>query len=232
MSKGAKNKLGNAPHEVPAYNIAEAARYLKIASATLRSWTVGRSYPRGGGEGFFQPVIALADRERRLLSFANLVEAHVLRALRTEQSISMKDLRTAIRYAEKELGVEHLLLSPKLRTSDRDLFLHKYGKLINLSKSGQYAMAKMLDAHLRRVDWKVDVPLRLYPFLSEGTDGEKIIAIDPSLKFGRPVLISRGVSTSIIVERIDAGESIETLSKDYKLDRGEIDAAIVYEKAA
>ena len=93
-------------------------------------------------------------------------------------------------------------------------------------------MARMLDAHLRRVDWKVNVPLRLYPFLSEGIDGEKIIAIDPALKFGRPVLVSRGISTSIIVERIEAGESIETLAKDYKLDRGEIDAAIVYEKAA
>jgi hypothetical protein len=30
----------------PAYTIAEAARYLKLAPATLRSWFIGRSYPK------------------------------------------------------------------------------------------------------------------------------------------------------------------------------------------
>jgi DNA-binding transcriptional regulator YiaG len=31
----------------PAYTVAEAARYLKVAPATLRSWFVGRPYPTG-----------------------------------------------------------------------------------------------------------------------------------------------------------------------------------------
>jgi uncharacterized protein (DUF433 family) len=220
-------------HEIPAYGITEAARYLKMPSATLRSWTVGRSYPREGRKAFFEPLIVLADVEEKHLSFANLVEAHVLKSLRTEHGIPVHSVRTAIRYAEKELGVTRLLLSRKLRTHGRELFVTEYGKLINLSRSGQYALDRMLEAHLLRVDWKMDVPLRLYPFLSPNeTDGRKTIAIDPGISFGRPILVSKGITTAIIAQRVDAGETVEDLAKDYKLSSEEIDAAIVYERAA
>jgi hypothetical protein len=166
MLKSTVRKNANTPAEAPAYGIAEAARYLKMAPATLRSWTVGRSYPRGDGKGFSPPLIQLADVDQKLLSFSNLVEAHVLRALRTVHEISVKDLRKAIRYAEEELGVDHLLVREELY-ANRELFLRKYGTLINLSKSGQYAMESMLEAHLARVVWRLSVPVRLYPFLSD-----------------------------------------------------------------
>ena len=39
----------------PAYTLAEAARYLKVAPATLRSWVVGRSYERTGGTAQSSP---------------------------------------------------------------------------------------------------------------------------------------------------------------------------------
>jgi len=229
--KIARKNTNRAPHEAPAYGIAEAARYLRIPPATLRSWTVGRSYRRGDGKGFFPPLIPLADPDERILSFSNLVEAHVLRALRTVHEISIKDLRKAIRYAEEELGVEHLLVSEELY-ANRELFLQKYGTLINLSKSGQYAMESVLAAHLERVVWKLSVPVRLYPFLSDDNDRTKVIAIDPSVKFGRPVVASRSISTAVIVTRVDAGESMDALAKDYGLTPDEITAAIVYERAA
>ena len=41
----------------PAYTPAEAARYLKLATATLRSWVAGRPYPKAGAVGQFQPLI-------------------------------------------------------------------------------------------------------------------------------------------------------------------------------
>ena len=62
----------------PAYTIAEAARYLKVASATLRSWVIGRPYPRTDGVGHFLPLIHPPSRNPPLLSFANLIEAHVV----------------------------------------------------------------------------------------------------------------------------------------------------------
>ena len=88
------------PQDTPAYPLTEAARYLKVPAATLRSWVIGRPYPRGEGVAHFQPLIRPSSARPPLLSFWNLVEAHVLRSLRTEHGISLKDLREALRYAE------------------------------------------------------------------------------------------------------------------------------------
>ena len=91
----------------PAYPLAEAARYLKVAPATLRSWVAGRPYPTGRGVRQFPPLIRPAGRTPPVLSFWNLIEAHVLRALRTDHGVSVKDVRTALRYAQGELGIQH-----------------------------------------------------------------------------------------------------------------------------
>jgi len=217
-----------------AYPIAEASRYLKVAPATLRSWLVGRRYPKADGIGVFRPLIQPANKQPTLLSFWNLIEAHVLRALRTEHGVSIQDVRKALNYAEQSLDVDHLLLRNELCTSGGNLFLEKYGKLINLSASGQLAMRKVFDAHLKRVDWdNWKFPVRLYPFLSTDTrTAERPIAIDPSIAFGRPVIIRKGVTTGTIAERIDAGETISDIAADYSLEESEIEQAILYERAA
>ena len=68
----------------PVYTLAEAAHYLRIAPATVRAWMLGSSYATQAGSVFAQPLIARADASGRRLSFENLVELHVLRALRHE----------------------------------------------------------------------------------------------------------------------------------------------------
>jgi len=77
----------------PAYSVAEAARYLKVAPATLRSWVAGRPYPKGAGTAHSSPLIRPARNPPPTLSFWNLIEAHVLRSLRTDHSVKMDALR-------------------------------------------------------------------------------------------------------------------------------------------
>ena len=218
----------------PAYPLSEAARYLRLPVATLRSWTLGRQYPTVKGQARFRPLIRPAGLTPPQLSFWNLIEAHVLKALRTDHGVSIDEVRQALEFAERRLEIDHLLLRPELRLRAGQLFLDRYGELINLSASGQLAMKQMLENHLRRVTWDDSrLPIRLRPFLtSEGLGTETPIAIDPSIAFGRPVILSRRVSTAAIVSRIDAGESPEDLAADYDLTRDDIDQAVLYERAA
>jgi uncharacterized protein (DUF433 family) len=46
------------------------------------------------------------------------------------------------------------------------------------------------------------------------------------------VVERKSVSTSTIVERIDAGKSVEYVANDYDLRHSEIEQAILYERAA
>lgn len=231
--KTAKN-LGQNRREAAAYPLAEAARYVRLAPATLRSWVMGRPYPIRTGVSHFKPLIKLPEAENECLSFSNLIEAHVLRALRTEHAVSIRDVRSALDYAEGKLGIERLLLSDELRTSAGELFLSRYGELINLSKSGQLAMQRLLDAYLKRVERDDrSFPIRLYPFVRpDSLAVAKVVAIDPLIAFGRPVVFRRGVSTGTIAARIDVGESVEEIAADYDLDRAEVEEAVLYERAA
>lgn len=225
---------GRDPREIPAYSIAEAGRYLRIAPATLRSWVIGRPYLRRDGPAFFSPLIQSPDSNNNKLSFSNLVEAHVLRSLRVQHRVSIQAVRDALNYAQSTLHIERLLLSPQLRTDAGELFLDRYIELINLSQSGQLAIRIVFEAHLRRIERdEHGLPNQLYPFVRQDWESEtREIVIDPCIAFGRPIIKSKSVSTAIIVSRIDAGETISELAFDYDLDPSDIKTAVVYERAA
>jgi uncharacterized protein (DUF433 family) len=59
-----------------------------------------------------------------------------------------------------------------------------------------------------------------------------LIAIDPKIAFGRPVVLRKGITTTVIADRIDAGEKVDDLAADYDLKAAEIEQAVVYERAA
>lgn len=216
----------------PAYTVAEAARYLKVAPATLRSWVVGRAYPKAAGTARSQPLIRPAKGAPPLLSFWNLIEAHVLRSLRAEHGVSMDALRRAIQYAQRSQHSDRLLLSKELRTDAGRLLLERYGKLIDLSASGQLAMRRMFNEHLARVEWdEWQFPVRLYPFVS-GNSERRPVAIAANLAFGRPVIARAGITTAAIAERLDAGETAAEIAEDYDLSIDDIEEAALYERAA
>lgn len=157
----------------------------------------------------------------------------MLRSLRNEYGVPLQHVRKALAYAESELQIDQLLLREELCTVGGQLFLDRYGELMNLSASGQLAMRKVFEAHLKRVEWgTLPFPVRLYPFLvTDGSDARSIM-IDPQISFGRPVVSKAFVSTRSIVDRIDAGEAVEDVARDYELTRTEVEEAVVYERAA
>jgi len=56
--------------------------------------------------------------------------------------------------------------------------------------------------------------------------------IDPQISFGRPVVSKAFISTRSIVDRIDAGETVEAVARDYNLTREAVEEAVVYERVA
>jgi uncharacterized protein (DUF433 family) len=220
--------------DVSAYTLAEAARYTRLPPATLRSWMLGREYPTTEGVAQFPPLIRPASLRPPLLSFSNLIEAHVLRSLRTEHGVSVKALRNALTYAEKALRIQRLLLRSELCTDAGRIFLDRYGELIELSASGQLAMRRLFEEHLKRVEWDfAKLPVRFYPFILGSTPSvDRSIVIDPRISFGRPIVKRKGVSTSAIADRIDARESIADIASDYDLTSSEVEQAALYERAA
>jgi uncharacterized protein (DUF433 family) len=181
----------------------------------------------------FKPVLKPAESEPPTLSFSNLIEAHVLRSLRTVHGVPLPAVRNALAYAEHELAIDHLLVREELRASGGEIFLDRYGQLINLSASGQLAMRKVFEAHLDRLEWgDLRSAVRLYPFVLAELADSKPIIIDPAISFGRPAVGKKFVSTRSILDRIDAGESVKDVAHDYELTFEAVEEAVLFERAA
>jgi uncharacterized protein (DUF433 family) len=226
--KGMDFYAGKDIREFPTYGVAETAHYLQIPQTTLRSWVLGRPYPTGVGRRFFAPLIALPDPNRALLSFMNVVEVHVLDAIHRQHRIRLANIRQALQYLRQHFPSRHPLADQKFETDGLDLFIQRYGQLINISQSGQLAMRSLLKAYLQRIERDPQgIAIRLYPFTRKRLPDEpRLVVIDPYVSFGRPALTSSGIATAVIAERYKAGESVSELAHDYGRDRLEIEEAI------
>ncbi len=225
MPDALKPYRGKDPREAPLYGLTEAAHHLHLPVSTLRYWVEGK----GGAAA----LIERPDSGDARLSFNNLVEAHVLRALRVGHQVPMAHVRRALDYAQRELGIDRLLIREELLAAPGEVFLQEYGRLLSLSRSGQFAMEQILEAFLRRVvrDAK-GLPVRLYPFTTPGIrEDRRVVAIDPRISYGRPSIERKGISTAILAERLNAGESVKDLADSYDLTEDEVTEAIVYESA-
>jgi uncharacterized protein (DUF433 family) len=94
-------------------------------------------------------------------------------------------------------------------------------------------MREVLKGYLERVAWEDDQLAAYYPFVGlPGRSDERPIAIKPLVAFGRPIVARRSITTAVITDRLDTGESIAALAADYDLELTEVEAAIIYERAA
>jgi uncharacterized protein (DUF433 family) len=216
------------PRDIPTYSIGDVARYLRIPSGTIRSWTIGRKYPVIGGFRFFEPLIRIPHNTPRLLSFTNLVEVHVLRAIRHNHKIQLDKVRIALDFLEDKLQVSNPLAREEFSTDKVDLFIERYGSLINASKKGELQLKNALNVHLERIEPDATGrAIKLFPFTRSQEEGSpRIVVIDPRIAFGRLVITGTGISTKVVTERYQAGDSIDDLANDYGCERLSIEEAI------
>ena len=220
--------------EAPSYRIAEAALYLAIPTATLRSWTRGQPYRlQDGRVRRFMPIIALAPGEPPRLSFMNLLEAHVVNALR-RKGLPFQKVRRALEYLNKHFPSPHPLLDRAFLTDGWSILIDHMRTLVNITSDGQIEMKEIVAAHLQRIARNAQgLPVQFYPFTRSGhADDPRSVVIDPRLSFGRPVLVGTGVPVEEIVGRHKAGESIRALAEDYDRQPEDIEEALRFLEAA
>lgn len=219
MGSVSKIYAGHDPREMPNYSISEASDYLGLPRSTVRWWVKGKDDHR--------PVIALADAKQNALSFFNLVEVHVLSALKKE-GLKLPGIRTAVRHLQQRLGVDRPLARESFLTDGVNLFVERLGQLIDVSSNGQIAMREMIKSYLTRVDYGRDgLALRLYPFTRRGElDDPRAVVFDPEISFGRLVLAGTGTPTAEIADRFRAGETLESLADDFGVKAVEVQEAI------
>jgi uncharacterized protein (DUF433 family) len=203
--------------EIPAYGLNELAEYLRISPKTVNYWaSAGKS-----------PLIRIPQISPPRFSFMNLVECHILSSIRCK-GVALQKVRNALGYIKEQWPSEHPLISKLFQTDGVELFIENLpNELIAVSKGGQLAFKSILEAFLERIELSHGIAEKFYPFVAEKKSGEpKIIQIDPTISFGRPVIAGTGITTSIIASRFAARESITELAEEYGRKPEEIEEAI------
>lgn len=206
--------------ETPMYGTVEAAYYLRVPYQTVRYWTKGNKSN--------EPIIHLAQSNPPRLSFMNLLECHMLSALRSSYRVRIPKVRAAIETLSKLLPSSHPLVDHDLETDAVDLFFRQFGgELVNLSRSGQMEIREFLQVHLKRIEVSTEGMFRFFPFVEKRTEDEpKFIVMTPTVAFGRPVIAGTAIPTSLVASRFHARESVPDLASEYEVETKQIEEAI------
>ena len=207
--------------ETPIYNMGEAARYARVPYQTLRYWTKGRRY--------VQPLIRLASIDPPRLSFQNLMECHMLSGMRTK--INVRKIRIALHNLYRLYPSLHPLLQWRFETNRSNLFIREGRReLVNLNDPDQRLLTKILEINMERIEVNEDGMFVFFPFVDRRSRSEpKIIMINPTISFGRPVIAGTGIPTAVIASRFQARDSISDLAKEYGRTEEEVEEAIRWE---
>lgn len=229
---------GKDPRDLPIYTLDEAARILWLPLSTLKTWTFGSRWhePSGRRRTYLPLIIPPDDPDQLMLSFTNLIEAHVLHAIRRVHKIKMLKVREAMKALRQEFESGHPLADVDLYTEGKSILV-KYGTYVNMSAGKQTEMEEVIAIYVKRIERDERRIARFYPFVGgeprikgPGIEEQpKLISVDPFVSFGRPVIVDTNIRTEIIAERWWAGDSMAEIAEDYQLDRDLIEAAVRYE---
>lgn len=150
----------------------------------------------------------------------------MLATIRKQHAVSLQKVRKALAYVSRELGKARPLIEAEFSTDGVALFVERYGKLIDATAQGQNAMREILEAGLTRIERdEHGLAARLFPWHRDPHE-PRIVEVNPVIAFGQPVLAATRVPAEVILDRFRAGDSIEVLAGDYRIERESIEALV------
>lgn len=208
------------------YSETAAARLLRVAPSTLHWWLEGRP-PK------YRPVIRPEPTGSRTVTWAEFVEAGLLRSYRRDHDVPLRELRDFIDRLRDKFEVPYPL-------ADRRPFVGPGRRLLidlqNRSQldpdfclvavvNGQEVLTAPGEEFFERVEWSGDEPASWRP----SGDSASPVRINPLMRFGMPAV--GGISTEAIAGELEGGASIEEVAADFGLDADAVRWAHSYELA-
>jgi uncharacterized protein (DUF433 family) len=210
------------------FSEAEAARLLRVAQSTLHYWLEGGE--RRGKS--YKPVIRVDARGSRAVTWAEFVEAGLLREYRRTHGVPMLELRTFIDLLRETFGMPYPLADRRPYVAGRQLVLEAQTSAgldpefcLVAVVSGQLLLTPPSAAFVERVTWDGDVAAGWRP----DSDPRSPVRILPDVRFGRPSV--KGVSTEAIWEQDEVGVDVEEIADVYRLAVADVRWALAYENA-
>lgn len=225
-------QLPDIPSEIktlPAYTLADAARYVGLSPNTLRAWFRGRP-PHTTKQGAFRraavkSILATDAGPREPFSFIDLIEAHVLFSIRKTYKFPMQKVRTAMEYLSQHGGNLMFLAHEDFCHDRSDLFLGRDSTLLSLSERGQLVDRTIMESGLHQIEFGKDgYADKFFPKI--GDIEQREFVVNPKINYGRISLARLGIGADVLAARYAAKENLADIVEDYGATPEEVVEAI------
>jgi uncharacterized protein (DUF433 family) len=209
------------------YTEAAAARLLDVPPRTLNYWLEG-----GVRQGnHYKPVIRPEPRgSRASVTWAEFVEAGLLREYRRTHGVPMAELRAFIDKLRDQFGIPYPLADRRPFVSGKQLVLEAQDVagldaefcLVAVVRD-QLILTPPSDSFLKRVEWRGDTAAEWRPH----DDPRSPVRIDPEVRSGRPAI--GGIRTEVLWEHVEGGEDLGEVAEAFEVSIDDVRWALAYE---
>ncbi|GAA1994712.1 hypothetical protein JL107_08485 [Nakamurella flavida] len=208
------------------YTEAGAASLLGVPQPTLHYWLEGKA----SGTKTYRPVIREHSTGNKNVTWAEFIEAGLLRQYRRVHNVPMAELRALITHLQDSYGIPYPLAHAKPFISGRELLLNAQDDAdlhpdfaLVATVNGQLVLTPSAEQFYQRVTWINDVAAKWRPASAD----RSTVVIDPEIRGGRPSV--GGISTAALWEQAEDGAAVPDLVDLFGLTIRDVRWALSYE---
>ena len=202
-----------------------------MSPSTLTTWARGyqREFPNRPPVKQGPVITALDGRGGLSVPFVGLIEATVVQAFR-QTGLPLQRIRRALEVLSTQGELRHALASRRLY-SDGAQVLYDYARreedsqlrLLTVVASGQRVFHEVINEYLSRIGfdddaWATELIVPVTP--------DPILRVRPAVAGGEPLFITGGAPWSAVLSRRKAGESVESIARDYGIEVHDVEEAL------
>ena len=226
----------NATITSPLYSSALTARLAGVSKDRVRRWLRGYEYELESVTGNIPvrrhqaPVVRHeGEREGAFASFLDLVDLLFVKKF-LDHGLTLQKIRHALDEAEQILGERHFSRR-RFFTDGRNIFLDTKGQgraILELGSGGQWVIPQIITQLAKQIEFdrESDFALRWFPEW-----GKRKVVVDPSISYGRPVLVASAIPTSVLYDQfVGEGGDPAPVAAWFDLKPADVKAAVDFER--
>jgi uncharacterized protein (DUF433 family) len=201
---------------------------LRVPQSTLHYWLDG-GLRRGKS---YKPVIRKDATGSRFVTWAEFVEAGLLREYRRTHQVPMADLRAFIDRLRETFDVPYPLAHRRPYVVGKELVVEAQNEVgldpefwLVAASNDQLLLLPPSAEFVKRITWDGDVAIGWRP----DSDSRSPVVIAPEVRFGKPSI--KGISTEAIWEQDEIGVDVEEIADVYQLNVADVRWALAYENS-
>ncbi|MGO8929857.1 MAG: hypothetical protein ACLQU3_23570 [Limisphaerales bacterium] len=214
------------------YPVRDAARLTGVSTGRIRRWLRGYHY-RWNQKAYISPPVWRGQWQpidhSLAVGFLDLIEIRFVDAF-LKAGVSWSTLRQARERAEEMFKVAHPFCTNRFVTDGREIFVELHREtgeptLLEIVKR-QAVFTQIVRPFLKELEFANGAGLVRWWPLGE----ERLVVLDPTRNFGRPIAAPHGVPTEVLAAAAKATGSVAEVSRWYEVPEEEIEDAVEFEQ--